>query len=88
MCSSDLAHGGGFGLPLFDAAAAALPIITIGWSGQCDFLFKPEKDKKGKIKKKGKFLKVEFDIQPVQQECHWKGVIEPEIGRASCRERV
>ena len=71
----NIAHGEGYGLPLFDAAIAGLPIITIGWSGQCDFLFVPEKNKKGKIKKKGKFLKVDFDVLPVQKEAVWKGVI-------------
>jgi hypothetical protein len=72
----NIAHGEGFGLPLFDAATAGLPIITIGWSGQCDFLYIPEKDKKGKEKKKGKFLKVDFDILPVQKEAVWDGVIQ------------
>ena len=74
----NIAHGEGFGLPMFDAATAGLPIITVGWSGQCDFLYKPEKDKKGKIKKKGKFLKVDFDVLPVQKEAHWEGVIQPD----------
>jgi len=72
----NIAHGEGFGLPLFDAAIASLPIITVGWSGQCDFLFVPEKDKKGKVKPKSKFLKVEYDLAPVQPEAQWEGVIE------------
>jgi glycosyltransferase involved in cell wall biosynthesis len=82
----NIAHGEGFGLPLFDAAAAGLPIITIGWSGQCDFLFMPEKNKKGKEKKKGKFLKVDFDILPVQREAHWEGVIQPDSQWAFAKE--
>jgi hypothetical protein len=82
----NIAHGEGYGLPLFDAAIAGLPIITIGWSGQCDFLFVPEKDKKGKEKKKGKFLKVEFDILPVQKEAHWEGVIQPDSQWAFAKE--
>ena len=82
----NIAHGEGYGLPLFDAAIAGLPIITIGWSGQCDFLFVPEKDKKGKEKKKGKFMKVDFDILPVQREAHWEGVIQPDSHWAFARE--
>ncbi len=82
----NIAHGEGYGLPLFDAAIAGLPIITIGWSGQCDFLFMPEKNKKGKEKKKGKFLKVEFDILPVQKEAHWEGVIQPDSQWAFAKE--
>ena len=72
----NIAHGEGFGLPLFDAAAAGLPIITVDWSGQTDFLYVPTKDKKGRIKPKSHFLKVEYDVLPVQQEAVWDGVIQ------------
>ena len=82
----NVAHGEGFGLPLFDAAIAGLPIITIGWSGQCDFLFVPEKGKNGKVKRKHKFLKVDFDILPVQKEAHWEGVIQPDSKWAFVKE--
>ncbi len=37
-CLVNIAHGEGFGLPLFEAARAGLPIATIPWSGQLDFL--------------------------------------------------
>ena len=40
----NIAHGEGFGLPLYEAAREALPIITIGWSGQQDFLHHDGKD--------------------------------------------
>jgi hypothetical protein len=81
-----LTHGEGFGLPLFDAAIAALPIITLGWSGQCDFLYIPTKTKKGKPKPKSHFLKVDYDVLPVQPEAVWDGVIEKESHWAFAKE--
>lgn len=82
----NIAHGEGFGLPIFDAATAGLPVITIGWSGQCDFLYIPETNKKGKEKKKSKFLKVDYDILPVQKEAHWQGIIDPDHQWAFAKE--
>ena len=81
-----LTHGEGFGLPLFDAAIAALPIITVGWSGQCDFLYIPTTDKKGRTKHKSHFLKVDFDVLPVQPEAVWEGVIEKDSQWAFAKE--
>ena len=59
----NISHGEGFGLPLFEAARYALPIISIGWSGQVDFL-------------DDKFLKVKHDLGQVQQHAVWDGVIQ------------
>ena len=50
-CMVSLAHGEGFGLPLFEAAYNGLPIVATDWSGQTDFLYAPQKDKKGKEKR-------------------------------------
>jgi len=75
-----LSHGEGFGLPLFEAAYSGLPIIAPGWSGQCDFLYKPEKPiskkKKDKITMKPHFAEVGFTIGPVPDTAVWEGVIE------------
>lgn len=71
-----LSHGEGFGLPIFEAACSGLPIISPNWGGQVDFLTHKVEDKKGKMKNKGLFTKVEYDIAPVAQSSIWPGVID------------
>ena len=68
-------HGEGFGLPIFEAANHALPIVAPDWSGYIDFLYMPTKNNKGKIKNKAMFAKVNFDLKPVQKEYLWKDII-------------
>tara|TARA_R110000824_G_scaffold117972_5_gene270098 strand:- start:2680 stop:3966 length:1287 start_codon:yes stop_codon:yes gene_type:complete len=67
-----LTHGEGFGLPLFEAAYNALPIIAPLWSGQVDFLSAPNKT--GKMRPM--IAKVGYTLQPVQDYAAWPGVIE------------
>jgi len=75
----NLAHGEGFGLPMFEAAENELPVVTIGWSGHTDFLYAPKQNKKTKkVQNRPHFAKVEYNLQPVQQEAVWKGVITPD----------
>tara|TARA_B100000427_G_scaffold80253_1_gene65525 strand:+ start:1629 stop:2903 length:1275 start_codon:yes stop_codon:yes gene_type:complete len=72
-----LAHGEGFGLPIFEAVYNELPVIAPDWSGHIDFLYAPVKDKKtGKTKNRPHFAKVKYTMQPVQKDAVWKGVIE------------
>ena len=73
-----LPHGEGFGLPLFEAAYSGLPVVTVGWSGQLDFLVDAEGQEQ--------FYNVAFDLQPVQKEVHWEGVIVPDSMWAYARE--
>jgi glycosyltransferase involved in cell wall biosynthesis len=68
-CLVNIAHGEGFGLPMFEAAEAALPVLTIGWSGQLDFLTHNKKEY---------FESVDYTLQPIQQQAVWPGVLEKE----------
>ena len=72
-----LAHGEGFGLPIFEAVYNELPVVAPDWSGHVDFLYAPVKDKKtGKEKRRPHFAKVEYTLQPIQKEIVWPGVLE------------
>jgi glycosyltransferase involved in cell wall biosynthesis len=73
-----LAHGEGFGLPLFEAAYSGLPIVTVGWSGHMDFLC----DEKGK----SHFYNISFDLAPVQEQAVWPDVLIKESMWAYARE--
>jgi hypothetical protein len=79
-CMISMAHGEGFGLPLFEAAYNAMPIIAPAWSGYCDFLYAPVEHKKtGKVRNKALFARVDYNLAPIQQEAVWKGVLEPGV---------
>jgi len=63
----NISHGEGFGLPMFEAARCGLPIATVGWSGQLDFLRHDDKDY---------FLNIDYSLQPIQETARWDGVLE------------
>jgi len=78
----NIGHGEGFGLPLFEAAYNGLPLVTTTWSGQMDFITKPNK----KGKDVPRITKVDYDIKPVQKEAVWPGVVQADSMWAFARE--
>jgi glycosyltransferase involved in cell wall biosynthesis len=68
----NIGHGEGYGLPLFEAAYHGLPLITTTWSGQMDFICKPNK----KGKQIPRVIKVDYDLLNVQKTAVWDGVVQ------------
>lgn len=79
----NIGHGEGYGLPLFEAAYNGLPLITTTWSGQMDFICKPNK----KGKNYPRVAKVDFDVKPVQKSAVWNGVIQEDSMWAFAKEK-
>lgn len=73
-----LPHGEGFGLPIFESAYSGLPVVSVGWSGQCDFLYE---------EREAHFYEVAFDIRKIQDHVVWEGVLSGESGWAYPREQ-
>ncbi len=71
-CLISTTHGEGYGLPLFEAAYNGLPVICVGWSGQKDFLYVPQKN--GKLKPM--FIEIEYELKNIQPEAVWNSVLE------------
>tara|TARA_Y100000034_G_scaffold132464_1_gene195501 strand:+ start:1115 stop:3094 length:1980 start_codon:yes stop_codon:yes gene_type:complete len=72
----NIAHGEGFGLPMFEASYNELPVVAPSWGGQTDFLYAPVKDKKkNKSKMKPHFATVDYALQQVQPEAVWDKVL-------------
>ena len=65
----NIAHGEGFGLPLYEAAREGLPVVAVGWSGHMDFLTHEGIEM---------FQKINYTLSPVQDTAVWEGVIEKE----------
>ena len=78
-CLMTLAHGEGYGLPLFEAACNGMPVISPEWGGQLDFLYAPViKKKTKKVRMRPHFSRVDYDLGVVQPAAHWEGVIQPD----------
>ena len=76
-----ISNAEGWGLPMYEASYTGLPIVSINWGGQCDFLNVPTKQRKKGSKNKTSivnkphFCEVEYSIGPVQKEAVWQGVL-------------
>lgn len=68
----NLAHGEGYGLPIFEAAYSGMPIIAPDWSGHLDFLVASHE---GEDNKK-LFSKVDYDLRKIPDHATWKDIIE------------
>jgi len=79
----NIGHGEGYGLPLFEAAYHGLPLITTTWSGQMDFICKPNK----KGKQVPRVIKVDYDIKEVQKHAVWNGVVQADSKWAYAKEK-
>lgn len=77
-CYLTLTHGEGFGIPIFNAACAEIPIIATNWSGHLDYLRAPVFNKSGKPKLKSHFIKVAYDIEEVMEQHLMPGLITKE----------
>lgn len=62
----------GFNLPAFESVSNDLPIITAGWGGEVDFLYKTL-DNGEKV---GLYCEVDYDIKQIQREAVWDGVLQ------------
>ncbi len=70
-------HGEGFGLPIFEAMAAELPIVATDWSGHLEYL---------SVGDKKLFGKVDYELGAIKPEHVWKNIMEPNTGWAYPRE--
>lgn len=78
----NLAHGEGYGLPLFEAAYNGLPLLTMAWSGQLDYMCRPNKQGKNFPR----IIKVDYDVQPIQKAAVWDGVLQADSMWAYAKE--
>ena len=70
-CYVSTSHGEGFGLPMFEAAQAGMPVISPNWGGQQDFL----SIEKNSNRKENLSLTVKHDIAEVSDRDLWEDII-------------
>lgn len=76
-----ISNAEGWGLPIYEASYTGLPVVSINWGGQADFLNatvrerKKGSKKKTSISSKALFTEVDYTIGPIQKEAVWEGVL-------------
>ena len=70
-CYVSTSHGEGFGLPMFEAASAGMPVISPNWGGQQDFL----SITKTNSRKENLSLTVKHEIAEVADRDLWDDII-------------
>lgn len=69
-------HGEGFGLPIFEAAYSAMPVVAPPWSGHTDFLYADVvNEKSGRTKRTPLFTKIKYELRTVQPEAVWEDIV-------------
>ena len=63
----NIAHGEGYGLPMFEAAQNALPVMTVGYSGQMDYL---------KHNNKKYYTEVDHVMKLINKDAVWDTVLQ------------
>jgi len=60
-------HGECFGLPLFEAACAGVPVVATDWSGHTDYLYKGDEPL---------FSNIPYELKEISEEAVWDGVLQ------------
>jgi len=77
-CYLTATHGEGFGIPIFKASCNQIPVVATNWSGHLDFVRAPSKNRAGNTKLKSHFLKVDYNLAPVNPQHLMPGLITKE----------
>jgi len=60
-------HGECFGLPMFEAACAGLPVVATDWSGHTDYMY---------MDGEAMFSNIPYTLKEIPQEAVWDGVLQ------------
>ena len=67
-------HGEGYGLPIFEAVCAGIPVVATNWSAHTEYLSGLFREN-NKVKNKKLFAKVDFDLAEIPKQAVWKDIL-------------